>query len=67
MLSPKARSFVASIRGGGATVTLKLQLTRSSATTAEHDTAVVPAANVVPLAGAQLVATPTPPAATGAG
>jgi hypothetical protein len=54
MLSPNASALVFSRRGGGATVTLKLQETREASTAAEHPTAVVPTANSDPLGGAQV-------------
>ena len=66
MLSPNASVLVFSRRGGGATVTLKLQDTRLSETVAEQPTAVVPTAKSDPLAGAQVAGTGCEPDATGA-
>ena len=51
MLSPNASVLVFSRRGGGATVTLKVQDTRVSDVVAEQPTAVVPTAKSDPLAG----------------
>ena len=51
MLSPNASVLVFSRRGGGATVTLKVQETRVSDVVAEQPTAVVPMAKSDPLGG----------------
>jgi hypothetical protein len=65
MLSPKARVLVFSRRGGGETVTLKLQETGGPETTAEQVTAVVPTANNDPLGGVHVEVTDGEPAVAG--
>jgi hypothetical protein len=66
MLSPNASVLVFSRRGGGETVTLKVQEARCSETVAEQLTAVVPTANSEPLAGVHVAVTGGEPPVTGA-
>jgi hypothetical protein len=62
MLSPNARNLVCESSGIRETVTEKLQAAAPrDASRAEHDTVVVPVANVVPLTGMQLVLTGADP------
>jgi hypothetical protein len=67
MLSPNARNFVTSSRGGAETLTLKLQEAFCPPTLALHVTVVEPTGNVEPLAGVQALVRPGPPAATTGG